>query len=245
MVYMPLRWTLLMFLCMAGMTWGQSATQPADLPSALADPAREQQIRQWLTELADPQATVRGRTREELMGLKAKELATLRAAIQETKSLEPSQAAVLREIVTQVYLAGRPYERSDSGFIGIRMDPDGPEAIVEGRLPGFPGYRWLRNGDVIVDIGERPMPQPMGQTAFIMAISNLKPGTTVHLKVLRQGKMIQVPVRLDARPAAKLDEDDAEYKLRVDAMMDQRIVEAQQYWRENFASLVDTSAKEP
>jgi hypothetical protein len=94
-----------------------------------------------------------------------------------------------------------------------------------------------------LDIQERPMPQPMGQLAFTNAISALKPGTAVHLKVLRQGKVVRVPVRLDARPAMKLGEDAEDYQLRVEAMVDEREVEAEKYWRENFASLVETSAK--
>ncbi|MGE5610490.1 MAG: hypothetical protein ACM359_14665 [Bacillota bacterium] len=243
MVYMPLRRMLLMFLCLVSMVWGQSTTWPANPATAPAEAAREQQIRQWLAELADPQAIVRERAREELMGLKVKELAMLRAAVQAAKSLEPSQAAVLREIVTQVYLAGRPYERSDSGFLGIRMPASGAEAVVESRLPGFPGYRWLWDGDVILDIEERPMPQPMGQVALTTAISDLKPGTVVHLKVLRQGKMTRVPVRLDARPAARVDETVDEYRLRVDSLMDDWALEAEQYWKDNFASLVEASAR--
>ncbi|HEX2971502.1 MAG TPA: hypothetical protein VHP11_04180 [Tepidisphaeraceae bacterium] len=243
---MPLRWILVVMFCQAGLAFAQSTTQPAGRMAA--DAARAQQIRRWLGELADPQASVRDRAREELMGLKVKELTLLRAAIQEAKTLEPSQTAALREIVTQVYLASQSYERSDKGFVGVVMSrisgrEPGMDVVIESRLPGFSGYRWLRDGDAILDIQERPMPQPMGQLAFTNAISALKPGTVVHLKVLRQGKEIRVPVRLDARPAMKLDEDAEDYQLRIEEMVEERGAEAETYWRENFASLVDTSAK--
>jgi hypothetical protein len=126
---MPLRWILVVMVCQAGLVFAQSTTQPAGRMAA--DVARAQQIRRWLGELADPQASVRDRAREELMGLKVKELALLRAAIQEAKTLEPSQTAALREIVTQVYLASQSYDRLDNGFVGIMM------SRTSGREPGM------------------------------------------------------------------------------------------------------------
>jgi len=56
-----------------------------------------------------------------------------------------------------------------------------------------------RDGDVLVRVGEQPVNtfEELRQTVGVLA-----PGTTVHLQVLRRGKLIDVPLTLDVKPIA-------------------------------------------
>src|SRR5438034_61758 len=76
------------------------ASRPAgDLASA----------KRLLSELASDTYQTRETARIALMGMKRSELSVLREAVKQSQPLEPSQVAVLHDIVTQIYLAGDDY----------------------------------------------------------------------------------------------------------------------------------------
>lgn len=197
----------------------------------------EGELRQWFIELADADAAVREAAQDRLMGLSREDLPALRRVVAELRPLAPSQHAVLKEIVAHVYLAGDVYENVRGGFLGIELSVQEVggqlRVVVDRSIPGFCAYRWLRPGDAVLEIREKPLPQPLGQAEFRAAILELGAGATVHLKVLRRGKEMWVPVTLDARPAGGDLHTMAQ-------MLERRDAEVDAYWRGNFASLLDT-----
>jgi hypothetical protein len=80
--------------------------------------------------------------------------------------------------------------------------------VITECIPGFIGYRMLREGDVIVGIQERPglkfaedsQTWVERVTPFGKVVKSTAPGHTLHFHVLRRGRLIKVPVPLDAMP---------------------------------------------
>lgn len=211
-------------------------TEPATRPTHTAS-----EVAHWFAELAHPDATTRVQAMTQLMGMDASDLPTLREVVKRNQPLSVAQASVLRQIVTQVFLASETYDvASDQGFLGIFMPPlDTPDAtdgaLVSERCPGFVSMQMLHEGDVILSvqlIGKRPVRihSPGELTA---AMAGARAGNKVQLEVLRQGQIIDVVVRLDPRPA--------QAEVGIEAMKDfnrQRQDRADAYWDKNFASLL-------
>ena len=204
-------------------------------------------MRRWFAELDDSDATVREQARVNLMGMHRRDLPSFRRLVEESRPLAPGQAAVLRQLVTHVYLAGKPYETTNAlGFLGVRMQPtsvrlpgaDGVEqpdsavgVVIVERMPGFVGARMLLDGDVILGIAERPNFRAPDVFEFAAVVQSFAPGTTVHFQILRQGQVIRLPVKLDPKP----DEADAR---RLEALIDIRKADAEEYWDHEFAGVV-------
>lgn len=220
-----------------------AATRPADKPD------RGAQIKKWFADLASPDAVVRNNALVELLGLSSSDLPTLKKIAEASRPLAPSQAVVLRQIVTQVYLSGKTYDSDPaSGFIGIRLDltvvsvheaPNGESVPVRGivvaeRMPGFAGSRTLRDGDVILGVVDRPSVAVQDAQSFSLVIQTMGAGATVHLQVLRQGAVIVVPVRLDPRPVAA----DPRLFGPMDDLLEERRSSAEHYWQTHFAPIV-------
>jgi hypothetical protein len=221
-----------------------ATTQPASRPAS--DVAA---LRGLLAQLASDNFGERESARVALMGLERAALPNLREAVKQSLPLEPSQAVVLREIVTQVYLAGYEYDRAEGGqgFLGVslpntmRVEERGLLALGRGvavvsRVPGFCAYRMLRNGDVLLSM-------TMGQTTVVFertddlmeSVQAVPAGQTVTFEVLRQGEIIRVPIRLDPRPA-HLDNLGATDWLR--EFNNKRADEVEVYWSKDFAPLL-------
>jgi hypothetical protein len=195
-------------------------------------------IRVWLDQLSDRDAQVRDQAKENLMGLRAEDLPTLKKSVQAAQPLRPSQKTVLRDIVTQVYFSGIAYPPSPTGnpFLGLLWsgNPDSAGGlVVSRRVPGFSAYRMLRDGDVITGIEQLPADHFDDPTAFGSAIRNtFRPGQTVVLRVERNGNPIHVPVLLRPQPAG------VENSIRMEMWINLHEAEADKYWNENFAPLV-------
>ncbi|MDB5301060.1 MAG: hypothetical protein JWO87_2723, partial [Phycisphaerales bacterium] len=144
-----------------------SAAEPTTRPSEKTDSAT--QIRTWFGDLASREAAVRQDAEANLMGMGASSLPALQKAVEESRPILPSQAMVLRKIVTQVFLSGVQYDGNPTeGFLGIRMEEarmpfndDAPVdekrppitgVVIVERMPGFAGARVLRDGDVVLGI---------------------------------------------------------------------------------------------
>lgn len=176
------------------------ATQPA---TSLAH------VRQLVAHLNHKDSNVREAARIALMGLKRDDIPTLREAVSQSLPLEPSQTAVLKDIVTQVYLAGDMYLAEDDGFLGVRLPSNfKPEekallAIEKGvaivsRIPGFCAFRMLQDGDVILGVTDGVRINSPDE--LIAAVSHYKAGQTISFDVQRQGKLTRVAITLDRRP---------------------------------------------
>ena len=222
-------------------------TQPTTLPAD--DLPQVEQVREWLVGLADPDPAIRDESRYELMGLAWADLPALRIAAERYRPLDRSVLENLRDIVTHVYLTEYPVpSQTEEGFLGISLPatadlPDDPRLliVIDGRMRGFCAYRALRDGDVILDIDEAPLPARATAPVVILrsfteAIRRFPQGRTVHLRVLRQGKVLRVPVKLDGRPAAAQG-----MELTLDDMIltrNRRERAAQEYWEAEFEPYV-------
>ena len=252
--------TSLLFAAVVGSALAQEPA-PAGPPAPVAEADVEAKMRKAFADLAHSEANVRDAARAELMSFERRYLPILQRIVEQSRPLLPSQAAVLRQIVIHVYLAGEPYPVNHRmGFLGVRMQstmvsqaaaaaagavrgenvaeiieplPQTGVVIVE-RLPGFVGARALLDGDVILAIAERPQIQFGSGMAFSQAVANTPPGTTIHFHVLRRGRVVKVPVALDARPSAAENPDQG----AMDALDQQRKQKAATYWRESFGPLV-------
>jgi len=230
--------------------------QPATAPStqAVIELSPNSPVRAWFAELASPDALVRDKAQTQLMGMSREELWGLRSLIQRTRPLAPSQVAALHDIVIQVVLANESYDAAvpNKGFIGVRWQDNGSTAIgsapargiaLDERLPGFPGYRWLRDGDVIRAVIIAPGTQ-MEQPRQISDADSLKGAVSSEsvdkplvLVVLRQGQEIRVPIRLSLLPK-DLDRNAMNDPGPVTAFLASRLQRAEQCWQEQFAPLL-------
>ena len=148
-------------------------------------------MREAFAQLADADADVREAARLRLMSLEPRYLPELQKVVERNVPLPPPQAAVIRQIVTHVYLAGEPYDSNGNlGFLGVRMldtdvtqqvlpqpgadDEAADEAGADDEAPrdeGFPGGwdadgRPLVSGPKGVVITER-FPGFAGHAAFL------------------------------------------------------------------------------
>lgn len=219
----------------------QPTTHPTTAPADLRLMARS------LSDLASPDAEVREVARTQLMRLTRPDLNSLQRLVERSQPLAPSQAAALRQIVREVYLAGEDYEKDPTkGFLGILMDKSAlgtrdlqqpndiapvPGVVVEDRIPGFCASRMLRDGDIILGMAEPP--QPFNSPNDLqLAIAGLEPGSVVRLQVLRHGQLIEVEVTLDSRPLEADGMDSAE------SFRDRRAKKFEEYWQANFTNLL-------
>jgi hypothetical protein len=222
---------------------------------------RAASVGRWVRELADRDPDVRDRARVQLMGLDRAGLDTLRQVVADSRPIGPSQAAALQEIVNHVFLSSERDEAAEGagGFLGVQLAPAGVEVspppqqqqqpaaagappdggppqvgvAVAGRVPGFCGYRMLEDGDVILSLTAAARTVQFHSTSeLIAAIGQQHAGDRITLGVLRRGKLVQVPVTLDAKPAWV-----GQLVPAADAM-GPRQRRAAEYWDQSFAPLL-------
>jgi len=211
-------------------------TRPTTAPSR----GKPVAIKAWLAQLAEQDAAVREAARAKLMALPRESLDDLATLVKGALPLQPSQVAVLREIVTQVYLSGEPYSgNAHFGFLGLAWQPDDEQSevvedgvVVQDRLAGFCGARALREGDVLM-FALHPRIRLRTPDDLRSVVLRMKPGETLELQVLRAGKVIEVPIVLDALPMI------GGGMVGVDQMRRERMEKADTYWERVFAPMVD------
>jgi hypothetical protein len=223
------------------MMLGAAVGARGDATTRSTDGVKAEEIRQSLAGLTDADPAVREKAFAWLLGLGRDDLDLLRSVVKASRPLAPSQAAALKDIVQHVYLSGQEYEKAPRGFLGIIMmrvslDQKQVGIVVESRMPGFCGFRALRDGDLVLDVDDLRLPQPLDQEVFTDAIKEYKPGQEVKLKVLRAGKVMQVAVRLDARPTDEALQRDG----GPEGFADRRLKEAETYWKQTFATMLES-----
>jgi hypothetical protein len=209
---------------------------------------------QLVHQLGSPDPAERDRAREQLMLLSIDELPRLRAAIDTigAAALSPGQVALLRDVVLQVYATGDhrftpdpSYDGGEEPRMGIMFPQTSIAPIVMSRSLGMDAYRVLQDGDSIVallgpDAPPEPRPndwQPINVADELRAAltTRFKVGDYCTLRVLRDGKLIEVDVRLSRVP--KPPEQAVVGGLRDEkAITDERRVRATKYWTTEFAT---------
>lgn len=218
------------------------------VPASAASPdeaTARRQLQHWLNDLADDDAQVRETARMQLMGISRGELRMFRDVVAQSRPLLPAQAVALRDIVLQAYASGEPYEPDRrEGFLGIELStvelpvqrPEGLQAsgvLVVSRMLGFGAYRMLQDGDIILGVLDRPNARIGEFMDLATIIRSIPPGTAIRIEVYRRGRIITVPITLDARPA-----DLARFE-NLDAFRSVRFRRAYEYWRNYFAPLIE------
>jgi hypothetical protein len=211
------------------------AATPATHPSS--------EIVKWLSDLGDKDQSVRTSAHDSLMGLSRDDLPALLDAVKQARPLLPSQSSGLREIVQQVYLSGEPYEKQNSGFLGVMLgdsivsvDGSPRQGVqVQFRWPGCAGYRYLQDGDIIVGVDEFS-PVGVDRVHFVDSVKKCEPGSTLTFRILRQSRVVPIRVTLGARPAG-----DAE--AGIETVMENWLLKEAVYWRKNFAPVVEESSE--
>ncbi|HWE01910.1 MAG TPA: hypothetical protein VG326_05820 [Tepidisphaeraceae bacterium] len=225
-------------------------TKPTTQPTAPPVPQDLASIKKSFVQLANSDWAVRSEALTRLMSLSADALPLLQKAVEESRPVVPAQATVLRQIVTQVFLSGDVYPNNPAdGFLGIHMEEitlsfsdagaddragTNTRVVVTDRMPGFPGARTLLDGDVILAILDRPDVTLHTSAEFAGAVKGMGAGATVHFEILRQGRVIRVPVKLDARPL-EAEQIMIEEFLK---MLNRRRTRAEEYWSTHFAALM-------
>ena len=105
--------------------------------------------------------------------------------------------------------------------------------VILDRMPGFVGFRMLRDGDVVVGTAEQPQSRFRTPDDLKAVVERSKPGDALHLILLRQGQVVQVPIQPDPRPA------DADRPLAIDDLLRPRREKADEYWQRTFAPLLE------
>jgi hypothetical protein len=248
---------ILVALIVAENARGQTpSTQPAASQVTVDVPALSP-IRHWFDQLADADPKIRDKAKVDLMGITSNDLPALRQLVIDKQPISHMQSAALRDIVTHVYLSGKTYkanlgETDSSGSVGpfclgiFWATPPSESArlglCVDERLAGFPAYRFLRKGDIILGIYIDPKLSletlPNRETHNLDTLReaiDMNPGAqNVELDVLRCGETIRVALRMAPRPT------DADVMLpRGMANFNSiRLDDADAYWEENFEPLM-------
>ncbi len=239
------------------------AVARADPPSTMPDVrfADDSRFVQSFKRLTDADPKIRDRAVVELMGMSADDLPAFRRLVEQSRPLLPNQAEPLRDIVEQVFLAGEKYdvatgETDTSGtqspyFLGVVWPKTFDMANarlgvpITRRLPGFPSFRYLRDGDMILGVcldPALPLFQPPNAETHLsgsLAEKLTLVSQTVTLLVLRDGEQVRISIRLAPRPVAANSESAAE---AVNAFLAARTRRADDYWNENFEPLLRVEA---
>jgi hypothetical protein len=242
-------------ICAACFSGAQTpSSQPTTEAVAIAPDAP---MRKWFDRLAADDPKERDKAAVELMGLTADDLPKLRQLIIEHQPIKPAQVAALHDIVIQAFLSNDPYETvKDTDptqapyFIGLLWQNSflGEEdarlgVMVDQRLPGFPSYRYLRSGDMILGVFIDPtvsllqFPNRPTHTHKDLtdAIGSNRSVQDIVLLVLRDGEQIRVPLKMAPRPAMALAEMPGEEH----PFLADRAHRADAYWEENFVPLLE------
>ncbi len=225
--------------------WALPLSTLAEQPTTVPADDSATTLRAWMNDLANMDESIRERARVDLMGLGRNDLPLLKRVVADLRPLQASQSSVLRDIVLHVYLTGEPYDIDGFGFLGVVLPTEDRAAINEegespviimSRLPGFAAYRMLQDGDVITEIKGRFPTRLRNKFDLITAIGAKRVGEVVHLGVLRQGQLLDIPVKLSGRP---VEVNAVQAAGQVEQIKNLRQNKADKYWAENFEPLLD------
>ncbi len=182
--------------------WAATATDP----QAHVSTALQRRVAGSVGSLASDKWKNRQQAERSLLSIKGFVLPQLAAAM--VKAKNPEQRDRLLRICMQLYLRQFNWLHHGSAFIGMefiakplelrkRGIPQWiPAVAVVRTVAGFPGGLYLRENDLILGINGHKIPAYNTAAAFRAEIQQHQPGSVITLLLLRNGKMIKVPVPL-------------------------------------------------
>ena len=208
-------------LCVIAITYGTLAitsrvacAATASDPQAHASTALQRRVAVNVGYLASDRWKNRQRAERSLLSTKGFVLPQLAAAM--VKAKNPEQRDRLLRICMQLYLRQFNWLHHGSAFIGVEFIAKPlelrrrgipkwiPAVAVVRTVAGFPGGLYLRENDLILGINGHTISAYNTATAFRAEIQQHQPGSVITLLLLRNGKMIKVPVRLTGIPTDPL-----------------------------------------
>jgi hypothetical protein len=110
--------------------------------------------------------------------------------------------------------------------------------LITGTRPGFPGFVYLRPGDIITGLEGQPFTDDLDREYFIDMITQYRNNQTMKLNVLRRGKRIEVVMVISAKSRLMFVAE------QLQASGDQR---PQMYgpWREHLKGLLGEGELKP
>ena len=232
---------------------GVTGNAPAGANVPSTQPSADPVLCQWIDELDDADPTVRDGARFNLMGLTRHQLPQLRAAVQQSLPLSGQQVMALRDVFDQVFLSGDRIVMDGDHILGLfwpktddaETPPEEIGTSVVFLIPGLPANRYLRTGDVIVELRDYPATDCRQMEKFHEVLRDkYRGGDLVRLTVLRHGKLINlnVPVAQTIPMGSMQAEDVGAWYGATWAQGDwikQRQKKADDAWKQQFAPLLD------
>jgi hypothetical protein len=176
--------------------------------------ALQRQVARKVTDLASDRWRKRRLAERRLLSAKGFILPQLAAAMVHAKN--PEKRDRLLRICMQLYLRQFNWLHHGSAFIGVEFIADPLELRKHGRpewipavavvrtVTGFPGGLYLRDNDLIIGINGHKIPAYNTAAAFREEIQRYQPGSKVALLLLRNGKLLNVSLRLAGIPSDPL-----------------------------------------
>ncbi len=119
---------------------------------------------------------------------------------------DPEARELLLEVVKDEVLS--ELEKGRPGFLGILMRDAEEGVLVGGVVEGMPGgAAGLKAGDVIISVDDQELNVAAPREMFGETVGAKTPGEEIHLKLKRQDEVIDLRVRLAARPWSPLSPD--------------------------------------
>lgn len=236
----PIAQGLVLLLC---------ASALAQEPSV--DAKRRDAISGAIDALASVEPAQRSSARQELLGLSYDELPALRDLLSR-RELRPSQVDTLREVVIYVHtryvLLQQP--KTGAGFLGVSLPTAAAEQLDERQAPrpigmpvverlcGFVAYRYLEDGDIILEAGVpgamRPTPT---RELLVRSVTSIAAGKPISLRVQRGSRLITITFELDS--SIHFADNPADPAGGVQAIIDDARHEAETRITKEFPSLAE------
>ncbi len=170
------------------------------------------------------------------MRLPTSELPRLRESAMRVSPLPREGWLSLRDVVVQLALIKQhEYKGTRSGMLGVSLSGWEQDPMTVGRgpvvvgftMPGFDSFRALRAGDVVTSIGPvidgvagelRPV---LDRTELTTFVQNTRPGDYARLEILRDGRPIQLTIRLAEKiaPGLTIDANQISSRYRVGQLL--------------------------
>jgi hypothetical protein len=227
-----------------------SSTPSTAQAGARSTEISEGDLRSAIAELASDDPQEREGARQRLTSLTIDDLDTLKSAAQAEAPLSPEQIEAVRDAAMQTFMrmpaaADQPGvpRVPPSGKLGIYWNPgteaDCEEGVIVDERFTVESYRKLQPGDIIVSLPDQHFPLPLRLIQLQASVNQMQAGETARLRVLRNGQLIDVLVRLALVPP-QLNEPGA-----VENWLEDCRRQFLRYWNTQFRGIDPGAVDEP
>lgn len=186
---------------------GRGGASAAALDAPATAPA--EQMASLVRQLAADDPADRERAYRQLLHLSPRDLPALRELVRSGAARLPAQREALRDVVRHVFLVGEAPPAGNPGlsFLGVtapafhvEVNPSTVGMTFTERLPGFPAYAALQDGDIVVGVAEAPSVAINNELVLRTLREQFPPGSRIHFRVVRDGVVVDVPITLAPTP---------------------------------------------